>query len=127
MRPRRVLLAEDDPSFRLLVAASLRRDGFEVTEVGDGRELVRRVASHVQAGEDPFDLVVSDIRMPQMTGLDALAGLRRADWATRVILISAFADHEVREEARRLGADAVFSKPFDLSDLRTMAMHFAGP
>ncbi len=120
-----VLLAEDDDAFRALLASALRRDGFDVVEARTGRELLRQVASRHQAGVAPFDLIISDIRMPQMTGLDALAGLRAADWRTPVILITAFGDDDARAQAARLGARALFSKPFDLCDLRTVAQMLA--
>jgi DNA-binding NtrC family response regulator len=124
-RTSRVVLAEDDGPFRHLLAAALARDGFEVVEVRDGRELVQRIASHVLSGL-PVDLIISDIRMPLMTGLDALAGLRRAEWAIPVILITAWSDASTHVEAKRFGASAVFHKPFNLDDLRTMAAHLAG-
>lgn len=120
-----VLLAEDDEPFRRLIATALRRDGFEVAEARTGRELLTMVAARMQRGIDPFDLVITDIRMPVMSGLDAIAGLRSADWATAIIVITAFGDDLTRAEARRLGAQAMFSKPFDLVDLRTAASHFA--
>ena len=125
----RVLLAEDDDAFRRLLAGALRRGGFEVIEARDGRELVDRLASLLPgAGPSdgmPIDLIVSDIRMPGITGLDVLDKLRLADWATPVILITAFGDNATRAEAIRLGA-TMFDKPFDLSDLRTMALHLTG-
>jgi CheY-like chemotaxis protein len=124
-RPR-VLLAEDDPAFRRLIAGMLRRDGFEVVEVGDGRQLLQTVAGVTQLATNGFDLVISDIRMPVMTGLDALAGLRHADWAVPVILITAFGDDDAREQATRLGAGAFFSKPFELAELRAAALALAG-
>jgi CheY-like chemotaxis protein len=125
LRPR-VLVAEDDDAFRRLLAATLRRDGFDVVEARTGREVVELVASFVQRCGELFDLIISDIRMPQMTGLDALAGLRGAGWPISVILITAFSDDETRLEAKRLGAKALFSKPFDLADLRTTALYLAG-
>ncbi|MBK9035579.1 MAG: response regulator [Myxococcales bacterium] len=126
-RTRHVVVAEDDAIFRRLIAVTLRRDGFSVSEARDGRELVNHMASLAQRRGPAVDLIISDIRMPVMTGLDALAGLRGADWVTPVILITAFGDDEARLEAKRLGADALFAKPFELNDLRTMALHLAGP
>lgn len=122
----RVLVAEDDDAFRRLLASTLRRDGFEVVEARNGRELVDHVAALVQRTAEPFDVIISDIRMPVMTGIDALAGLRAADWSTPVILITAFGDETTRAEAMQLGAGAFFAKPFDLADLRTTALYLAG-
>ena len=56
-----------------------------------------------------------------------LAALRETDRTTPVILITAFGDDATHREARELGADAMFDKPFDLEDLRTAAYYFAPP
>jgi FixJ family two-component response regulator len=64
--------------------------------------------------------------MHGVTGLDVLAGLRETDWATPVILLTAFGDAELHAEAHRLGALAVFDKPFDFRDLRKLARTVAG-
>jgi two-component system response regulator (stage 0 sporulation protein F) len=55
--------------------------------------------------------------MPGLTGLEILAALRQAHWPTAVVLMTAYADRETREEASRLGANALFTKPFDVDDL----------
>jgi DNA-binding NtrC family response regulator len=72
-------------------------------------------------------LIISDVRMPGVSGLDVLATLRREDWSTPVILMTAFGDLETRAEARRLGAKALFDKPFDVDDLRTAVSWFLHP
>ena len=119
-RPR-ILLAEVDGEMRSVLAAALRQDGYEVTEARDGRELLRYLASdHLDHDGQVFDLVISELRVPGRSGLEVLAGLRLSDRATPFILTTAFCDEECHEEARRLGAVAVFDKPFDLDDLRTV-------
>ena len=124
----RVLLAEDDYHMRRLLAYGLKRDGFEVIEASNGAELVQKIESLVirPGNRRTVDLIISDIRMPFAGGLTVLALLRLHDWATPVILITAFGDAETHLEADRLGAAAVFDKPFDVNDLRTSALHFAG-
>jgi len=119
-RPRRVLLAEDDPALLELMSSALRTEGFEVIEASDGLELLARLEQLVRWRREvdaPF-AIVSDIRMPGLSGLEVLALLRRASWVTPVILISGFADHEACDEAEALGATAVLAKPFDLDELR---------
>jgi CheY-like chemotaxis protein len=119
-RPIRVLLAEDDPEMRRLVAERLRHEGFEVLEAKDGLQLdqlVRTALLRATREGIAVDLVVSDVRMPGRTGLQALADLRRIDGTTPFILITAFGDAELHDEAHRLGATAVFDKPFELDDL----------
>jgi len=126
-RKPRVLLAEDDDPMRRLLANALRGDGFEVIEASSGAELVERIRTHLIHPKDgrTVDLIISDIRMPWASGLTVLEGLRRHNRATPVILITAFGDQETHLEAKRLGAAAVFDKPFDVNDLRTSALHFA--
>lgn len=116
-----VLVCEDDDELRQLISSTLLRAGFEVTTARDGRQLVDHVARRQLAGQSPFDLIVSDIRMPGMTGLEALQGLRAADWNIPVLLITAFPSAETEDEARRLGAHAVLAKPFALAELRAVA------
>jgi CheY-like chemotaxis protein len=124
----RILVADDDAEMRCLIAHALRRDGHEVVEVCDGMELLQYLATHqleVDSGQ-AIDLLISDIRMPGRNGLDVLAGMRWADWSIPVILITAVGDAQVHAEARRLGAAAVFDKPFDLDDLRTLTLNLVG-
>jgi CheY-like chemotaxis protein len=118
--PLRVFLAEDDNQLRRLIAESLRRDGHFVIEAPDGAALLSDLG-HVYWG-DPNSaersLIISDARMPGRGGLAILHGIRRFPWCPPFILITAFGDPEIHEEARRLGVHRVFDKPFDLDDLR---------
>jgi DNA-binding response OmpR family regulator len=116
---KRVLVADDDAEMRRLVAESLRKDNYEVVEESDGGRLLVRIAAIYTLGEtsDPFDLIVSDIRMPVCSGLDIVKGLREAHWRTPVILMTAFGDDETRARAETLGA-LLFDKPFQMSVLR---------
>jgi DNA-binding response OmpR family regulator len=99
---------------RALVANALRTDGFEVTEVGDGRDLRMRTTEVV------YDLVVSDLRLPFGDGLAALEALHGRAPGTQMILMTAFADDSVRMRATSLGA-VLMDKPFKLSELRAAA------
>lgn len=118
-RPARILLAEDDREMRELLAAMLRADGFQVIESSNGYDMLQEIELLLFSGEAaPMDLIVSDERMPGMLGLEALACIREAQWPTPFILITGFGDRDTHMEAHRLGATAVFDKPFDLDDLR---------
>jgi len=116
--PLRVLLAEDDAAFRELLASVLRGNGYEVLEASNGEELLDHVAFGLMRGEKyrTFDLIVSDIRMPRHTGLEILNGMRSANLAVPVILITAFGDAETHRIAYELGA-RVLDKPFDMTEL----------
>ena len=117
----RVLLAEDDEEIRVMLAKALRRDGMEVLEARNGRELREFVDNGwLRDGRTQMpDLIVSDLYMPEMSGLEVLAAVRQTSATTPVILISAYGDEATRAEARRLGVTAFFDKPFELADLET--------
>jgi signal transduction histidine kinase len=110
----RVLVADDDADIRALIADVLRGDGHQVLEAADGVEVIEQVNSSTLP-----DLIVADVRMPSVTGLQMLASIHGAQ-PVPVILITAFGDPDVREHARRLGAIAVLDKPFDLDELRAL-------
>jgi DNA-binding response OmpR family regulator len=114
-----VLVADDDAEMRRLVAESLRKDDYDVIEESDGGRLLVRIAAIYSFAHTvhPFDLIVSDIRMPICSGFDIVKGLREAHWTTPVILMTAFGDDETRKRAEALGA-ILFDKPFPMSALR---------
>ena len=120
-RRRLVLLAEDDPAFRRLIASVLAEEGYEVIEAADGPSLLAQIESTLNVRRERADsfLIVADIRMPGLTGLDVLAILRCANRTTPVILITAFGDEATHAEGRELGAVAVLDKPFNVQELRT--------
>lgn len=121
--PRRLLLAEDDDEMRRLLQQALRRDGYEVVAVASGAALLERMIARDEASLD-VDLVVSDVRMPGLPGTEVLRVLRARGCTIPVILISAFCEDSLASEAARLGATALFSKPFEVDDLRTAVRCF---
>ena len=121
----RVLVAEDDPEMRDIVATALRVNGCDVTTAANGTEMVAALAlaSVVRFPRDGFDLIVTDVRMPGLSGINAITRLRDVGYSTPVITITAFPDQSVREQARALDI-LVLEKPFKLSDLREAANYF---
>jgi len=122
----RILLAEDDTALRELLAESLRADGHDVVEAIDGGELIRAARS-VEAVQfytrhEPFDLVITDVRMPGVTGFDVLRYLAAAECPAPVIVITAFGDPDTHARALALGAAAVLDKPFDFEALRSVVL-----
>jgi len=112
-----VLVAEDDADMRRLVSHTLRRAGYRVTAVGDVMAAIDHLAPANAAPATRFDAVVSDVRMPGLSGLDLLALLRCASVELPVVIVSAFADDATRAEAHELGATAVLDKPVDVDVL----------
>ncbi len=117
-RPR-IVVADDNADVRRFLAAALRCDGYEVTEVLDGGRLLVEIAGAYGAAHSmgQCDLFVSDIRMPICGGIEILEAARRANWRTPWILMTAFANGATRDHVERLGA-ILFEKPFDIEELR---------
>jgi two-component system, NtrC family, response regulator AtoC len=108
----RMLVVEDDAVARDLLCEILRADGFEVEAVEDGAPAVER------AGDGRYDLVLSDVRMERVGGLDVLRAFTEKSPATPVILITAFGDVTGAMEAIGHGAYDYVSKPFNIEELR---------
>jgi two-component system response regulator AtoC len=131
----RVLLVDDDPDLRRLLAAILGRDGFEVDEACDGEEVLALYESpRAGRGGEPggavdtaavADVIVTDIWMPRCTGLTMLERLRARGVTTPVVVLSAHVDGETKLRAQSLRASALLSKPFDAADLRQTVRRLA--
>lgn len=114
----RILLAEDNGQMCLLLAVYLKEAGYDVVKCYDGSELVEHLGSYLLPNStETYDLIISDIRMPHLSGLEVLEGLRDRDDFPPMILITAFGDAETHTKARELGAAAFFDKPFSIQDL----------
>jgi CheY-like chemotaxis protein len=112
-----VLVADDDPELLGAIADALARLGAHVVRAKDGAELIEHVAD-----QGPFDLVVTDIAMPWMTGLRAMHAARGAGLGTPVILITALREKWISDRVRALGHKAALMlKPFDLKELESLA------
>ena len=123
--PPRIIVAEDEADVRQLVAVAFRGLGYEIIEARSGAELLDEIGDGLLDEDEARrpDVIISDIRMPGLTGLEILAGLRQANWNTAIVIMTAFPSRETREEAERLGADAFFAKPFDIDDLMTAVIN----
>jgi two-component system response regulator PilR (NtrC family) len=106
------LVVDDERSMRELLSIVLRREGYDVTLAENGRAAIE----HLERGR--FDLLISDIKMPDMTGVDVLRAAKRIDPDILGIMITAFASADTAIEAMRLGAHDYLSKPFDVDELK---------
>lgn len=122
-KPPRVLVAEDDRDLRSMIARRLRADGCTVIEAGSGYEVLDLLDDSDERGL-PFDLVVMDIRMPGMSGLEVSYLIRSWSWTTPIVLVTAYPAPELYEEAARFDA-CLLAKPFAfeaLSDAAAVAV-----
>ncbi len=108
----RILLAEDDPSQRRVMEYLLSEEGYSVTPVANGEEALKAFR------EEAPDLVVTDMSMPGMGGLDLLAGLKRLAPQVPVIIITAFGTIRTAVEAMRGGAFEYIAKPVNDDELK---------
>ncbi len=122
----KALVADDDDDTRSLMAAALRRVGFEVSEFVNGHDLVMSFRASFKAHATAQTVVVSDIGMPECDGIAATIALRESDPHTPILLVTAFGDAGTVREARRAGANHVLLKPLDLSALVRAAIDLVG-
>jgi DNA-binding NtrC family response regulator len=115
----RILVIDDETSILDTLQILLRGEGFEVTVRTSGREALDRW------DEDPPDVVLSDIRMPGVTGMDVLAAVREKDPEVPVILMTAQASLQSAIEAVNRGAFYYLQKPFSNDDLVTLCRRAA--
>lgn len=122
-KPPHVLLIEDDDVMREMLAEALRHEGYRVTESAEALAWLLFCIHHSAREDrdgDLYDVVVSDIRMPHIGGLDVLRlihDIRCADVCPPTIFITAFGDEKTHETAEALGAVTVLNKPFHLAEL----------
>ena len=110
---RRILLIDDDEQFRTMVCQYLQRCGYEVIEAHDGEEGVRMFF------ENPVDLVISDVIMPEKEGIDTVMEIKRQYPKTRIIVVSGggwYGTDIDFDMAKKLGA-VTLKKPFELPEL----------
>ena len=122
-----VLIADDDDDFLELLGDALQAEGHRVTRAHNGCELVDQVMASLRqpvAGER-FSLVLSDIKMPGGTGLQALKSLRREKDAPPILLMTAFGSQHTHDAAMQLGAVGVIDKPFDIEDFCLVVANLA--
>ena len=109
---RRILVADDMEFNRHHLRKILEADSFEVDTVADGRSAWDELSTQ------RFDLVITDLRMPDMNGLDLLAKVRAERLPVGVIVLTAFGDPTERFRAMKAGADDFVTKPYDPDHLR---------
>lgn len=107
-----ILLIDDEPLVGKRLRPSLEKAGYEVETFEDPGAALKR------ATERDFDVVVTDMRMESVTGMDVLGAALARDPQTRVIIITAYATMELAREALSKGAFEVLAKPFSPRDLR---------
>ena len=107
-----VLVVDDEPLIRWSVAETLSGRGMTVAQASDGASTLK-----VLRNEPRFDVIVLDLRMPDVDDLSLLEKIRELYPSTAVVLMSAFGSPEVKERALRMGARQLINKPFEMGDM----------
>jgi DNA-binding response OmpR family regulator len=112
-RAPRILLVDDEQPIQTLLSFPLQRDGYEVVQASDGREALARF------GEQQFDLVVLDLMLPRMDGLEVCKRLRGQGSTVPIIMLTAKSEEIDKVLGLELGADDYITKPFSMREFRS--------
>ncbi|MEA4922695.1 MAG: sigma-54 dependent transcriptional regulator [Eubacteriaceae bacterium] len=111
MTNKRILIVDDEASLRQLLGKVMKREGYEVFTGRDGAEGMEIFQNN------PVDLIISDIKMPNMDGIEFLHSVKKADPSVAFVLITAFATTETAIDALKSGAQDYVTKPFDIDEI----------
>jgi DNA-binding NtrC family response regulator len=112
MKSSQILIVEDDRKMRLALREIMAKEGYSVDTVETGEAALER------AGGTSYDLVITDLKLPGIDGMDVLRAIRRLRLETSVVMITAYATVDTAVEAMRGGAEDYISKPFNLDEIR---------
>ena len=110
----RILTVEDEPAVAEMVALLLGGPGAKITNACDGWMALMKIG----AAAEPFDVIITDHRMPRMTGLDLVRRLRVQKFAGKIIVLSAYLTPENIQAYEELQVDMMLAKPFDVGELQ---------
>lgn len=112
----RILIAEDDTALRSSLAFVLKNRGYEALEAEDGM-VALELAQQAKAEDRPIDMLITDIRMPNVDGVELLKLLTEADMELPTVVISGHGDRDMLIDLLRLGCDNFLSKPFEPDEI----------
>jgi len=112
MKPAQILIVEDDRKMRLALREIMTNEGYVVDTVETGE------AALGKADGNGYDLVITDLKLPGIDGMDVLRAIRKSRPETSVVIITAYATVDTAVEAMREGAEDYISKPFNLDEIR---------
>lgn len=108
----KILIVDDQYGIRILLHEVLSLDGYETLMAEDGKEALRLFEQHQP------DLIILDMKMPGLNGLDILRAIRKRSSDVQVFMMTAYGELDMIKEATRLGVTQYFTKPFDIEQLR---------
>jgi two-component system response regulator (stage 0 sporulation protein F) len=110
-----LLIVDDQMGVRRLISEALLERGYVVDQASSGREALEMLK------EKKYHLIILDVKMPGMSGIETLHEIRKFDPGVSVVLMTAYEELDIVEEAGKLGVEHYLCKPFDLNELRSLA------
>jgi len=120
MNAQRIIFIDDDPNMRRMVALYLGEENFRLETEGSPRVGLKKIK------EQTYDLIISDIQMPDMDGFTMIRRIREFNTSIPILVISAFGEKDVMVKAREAGATEIIEKPFDRQKLIRLINKFTG-
>ena len=108
----KVLVVDDERGMREFLTIMLQKEGYDVTSAGSGKEALEYIA------QKAYDIVITDVRMPNITGVDVLKTVKECSPETVVIIVTAYASTETAVEAMKQGAYDYITKPFKIEEIK---------
>lgn len=112
MREPNILIVDDQFGIRVLLTEVLQKEGYETFQAANGPQALSLAANH------EIDLVLLDMKIPGMDGIEILKKLKEMNPDIRAIIMTAYGELDLIEKAKELGALTHFAKPFDIDDIR---------
>lgn len=110
----KILIAEDDEGMRMFVASALKKRGYSVSEAETGEDALEKIR------KEPFDLIIMDVRLPGISGIEALDKIKEIDPRAIVLIMTAYGNREMALAAIKKGAYDYFSKPFEIEEMEVI-------
>lgn len=110
---KRILIVDDQLGIRMLLTELLHREGFVTDQASNGREALALMKEYA------YDLILLDMKIPGMNGIEILRSIRRNSPGINVMMMTAYGELDMVEEAKNLGVLHYFAKPFDVEEIRS--------
>lgn len=108
----KILIVDDQFGIRILLNEVMIREGYETYQAANGVQALEIVQNHAP------DLILLDMKIPGMDGIEILKRVKKIDSDISVIIMTAYGELDMIQEAKKLGAVTHFAKPFDIDDIR---------
>ena len=119
--PFRILTVDDEPAVAFSLRYIFAGPRYEVLSVEDGLSALEKL----NETPDPYDLIIVDEKMPNLTGVELVGAIRQRSIPGKIIVLSAQITADIRAAYERMDVDGIFLKPFDIGELRSVVDHLA--